>query len=442
MTLLQLTPALATHRGMRRRNNEDSVGYHYPNEPSILREAGAIFIVADGVGGLAGGEKASKMAVEVVTKHYYERTGDFSLAERLIAAVKRANQDVYQQFDSKAATTLVAVVIQNDQLIATSIGDSLLFLIHDGRIEQLNEEDVQPMGTHDPGKGSVLTKAVGHRVELEVETIHHRIAAGDRVLLCSDGLTRYLDETQLSKLATLRDPRDGVRRMIHEANQAGGADNISAVIIAVGEATPLESLPDHINRLNVRVAVAQEPMFTPDVSTKPNTQIPLAPREIDPTPPEEASTPGPIPIEAQSLPQAPSQTAGRNRLLLVGIGVLVLAALIIGSAIGLLGSEGSNAGGNAAAPGNGQMTVNDVNGPIRVGDVVELSESVVTQVRVGLSDQSVASFVTVPAAPYIIQDIFEDDEGLLWYRLLEEESSQTGWLAASELPAYQVISDN
>lgn len=71
MTLFRLTPALATHRGQRRRHNEDAVAYIYPDDPAILRDYGAIFLLADGVGGLRNGQEYSQKAVQAICDHYY-----------------------------------------------------------------------------------------------------------------------------------------------------------------------------------------------------------------------------------------------------------------------------------------------------------------------------------------------------------------------------------
>src|SRR6185369_801968 len=111
MTLLRLTPAVATHRGMRRRHNEDAVNYDYPIEPAKLQTYGALFVVADGVGGLSAGDKASTMAVEHLVQRYYAGNAAASAEERLAAAFLEVNNTVFKTLNRKGATTMVAVVI-------------------------------------------------------------------------------------------------------------------------------------------------------------------------------------------------------------------------------------------------------------------------------------------------------------------------------------------
>src|SRR5262245_32750703 len=114
MTLLRLIPAMGTHVGMRRRHNEDYIGYRYPDDIEILQESGALFVVADGVGGLSAGERASSMAVERLIKHYYAADSEIPPDQRLSIAFQQVNHDVYKLLNDPgkpAATTMVAVVI-------------------------------------------------------------------------------------------------------------------------------------------------------------------------------------------------------------------------------------------------------------------------------------------------------------------------------------------
>src|SRR5690606_22448944 len=103
---------------------EDAVGYEYPNDSSLLLSHGALFMVADGVGGLSSGDKASQMAVENLSKHYYRGDVSKGIAEGLSHAIQQANTDVFLEFDRQGATTLVAIVIHGNQMFSASVGDS------------------------------------------------------------------------------------------------------------------------------------------------------------------------------------------------------------------------------------------------------------------------------------------------------------------------------
>jgi PPM family protein phosphatase len=442
MTLLRLIPAMGTHVGMRRRHNEDAIGYRYPDDANSLQHAGALFIVADGVGGLSAGERASSLAVERLIKHYYSADPALPADERLEIAFQQVNFDVYKLLNDPgkpAATTLVAAVIVNDQLIAASVGDSQIFLIRKDDIQQLNEVDVLTDGSEEDG---ALTKAIGYREILELDAVTTRIEPNDVIILCSDGLTRYLNEQQLIRLSRLRDPRDSVRRMINETNQKGGADNVSVAIIRVGDALAESDVSKHIQKLVVPVAVDTQPMMTPNVETKPNTNIPLGRPE--------PAVPETFPVNENPIPKIvniprqtdkhpiPTPDKRRNYMVLIAVGVLVLGAVVFLSSLLFL-TQPDNPTPTSISPINATeqatptvdlstLTVSDAT--IVVGDAVLVAASIPTLVRVG---ESVGSFVTVPNTPYLIQEIFESSEGQLWYRLLDEATQQTGWVAAQDV---------
>lgn len=449
MTLLRLTPAMGTHVGMRRRHNEDSIGYRYPDAADVLQHTGALFVIADGVGGLSAGERASSLAVERLTKYYYGADSRIMAEERLATAVQKTNHDVYQLLNDPgkpAATTLVAIVVLNNQLLAVSVGDSQIFLIRDGEITQINEVDVLSDGSEEDG---ALTKAVGYHETVEVETISGTVEPNDILILCSDGLTRYLTDIQLIRFSRLRDPRDSVRRMINEANQNGGADNISVAIVHVGEALAENDTSKYVQKLVVPVSIDTQPMMTPNVDTKPNTNIPLSRPEL--------VVPETFPIAENPIPKSTSalhptsryprqrQDRGRNLVVMMAVAVLVIGAAVFFGALFFLTQDD----GSSSATTTLETIVNETesivptedlssetleNGIIAVGDRVMVADSIPTLVQIG---ESVGSFVTVPNTPYLIQEIFEDSEGQLWYRLLDDESAQTGWIAAIDTASAQ-----
>jgi protein phosphatase len=448
MTLLQLTPAMATHRGMRRRHNEDSVGYEYPTDLSKLQSYGALFVVADGVGGLSAGEQASQMAVEKLIEYYYNASPLISAEQRLALAFQRTNADVFRILKREAATTMVAIAIIDNQLIAASVGDSLIYRIRGDKIDQLNEEDVVHS---DDDQNGALTKAIGYREELELETIRGTLQSNDRILLCSDGITRYLKPEQLLRLSELRDPRDSVRRMLNEANAAGGADNVTALLVLVGAEISEAEIAKFQEKISVRVAVDTDPMIKLDVDSKPHTQLPMSrPEPVVPESiiesPEFPQRPVPqsTPSVTTSAPKSKS-AGGMNWLVIAGLAVLVLGSIIIGGGLVLLGNQNTNSVSPTAPPPDNTEAVTAEQsasesgenlGTAQVGDTITLSSSILTLVRVDNAD--LAAFVATPETPYLIDEIFEDSEGQLWYRLLDQESEQSGWVLEADLPNYQL----
>jgi serine/threonine protein phosphatase PrpC len=432
---------------MRRRHNEDAVNYEYPIEPAKLQAYGALFVVADGVGGLAAGDKASTMAVEQLVQRYYLGDSSVSTEERLAAAFQEVNLSVFKTLNRKGATTMVAVVIKGEELVAASIGDSLIFLIQGEKVSQLNTPDVLHS---DDAEDGALTKAIGYREDLDIETISGVVKPEDRILLCSDGLTRYLDESQLSRHANLRDPRDSVRRMINQANAEGGADNISAILVVVGEPIAPEEVGKHLQKMSVRVAVDTEPMMKADVPSKPTTMIPMA-RPVPSI--NEAMLESPKPPEARPEPKAstPKATApaGNNNMLIIGaVAVLVIGALVLGIAIPSFLSQPSATA--TTAPTDAPLITDEATieatatevveaNVLQEGDTIRLEESVVTFERV--DDRTVAAFVAAANTPYLIEELFTDSEGIIWYRLSDANSAQSGWVSENDLPAYRIIRD-
>ncbi len=430
MSILRLKPAMASHRGLRRRTNEDAVGAEYPNTQSVLSQYGALFMVADGVGGMSDGDQASQLAISQMTRHYYGGSSTEETSRLLLRAAEATNRAILQKLHQQAATTLVAVVIQEEQLTAISVGDSLLFHIHNGKIEQLNELDVLQDGSADDG---ALTKVIGYREIVETEVIQRTVQPGDVVLLCTDGLTRYLDSAHLTRLASLTDPRDAVRRMVTEANRMGGADNIAVVLVQVGEPIAPEDIQRHVSRLMMSVSIQDaEPMMRPDVATKPNTQLPYGLPEITTDPPP--TTPNPIPRATAPKPPA-AQAADRTPLIVLAIVILVLGAAILGGGIAL------SSGGETPEPTQTPAPVtprSEGAAGLVVGDVIVLQESVLTLARV---NTDVGAFVALEGSSYRIEEQFTDNEGQLWIRLQQEDSEESGWVAMDDLPPYQWLGD-
>lgn len=467
MTQLRLTPAMASHRGMRRRVNEDAVGYEYPVESEKLQNYGSLFIVADGVGGLDSGEEASRLAVEQLKRRFYGSAAGMPIEERMEAAVKQVNRDVYNAFNRKGATTLVAVVILDDHYIAVSVGDSQIFRIRDGKITQLNTEDV--MHSNDQNNGA-LTKAIGYRRELDIDLLHGEIQPDDSFILCSDGLTRYVSRDDIKRLATMPDPRDSVRRLINQANNAGGADNISVLIVKVGDVIDLAEVAAHKESISVSVAVDTDPMMMPDVPSKPTTQIPLS--RPEPNIPEEilteteplttsassqrnqakeranVSTPPPRPVAPPApLPQTADE--GANNLVIIGaVAALVVGAVIFAIALFSLNSGSApadtpatqvpqedtttDASSDEASPIDAQA---DEAAAIQIGDTIELNAATRTHSDIGGESDA---FLAASNTPYLVDNIVQDTEGQSWYRLVESETGETGWLPADDLPGYTV----
>lgn len=244
---LRLETAELTDVGRRRERNQDNLAHLIPSDPRMLDEKGALFIVCDGMGGHAAGEVASELGVKTIREEYYNTPGT-DVITSIATAVERANTAIYQHALenpelSGMGTTIVALVIAGGRAFVVNIGDSRAYIIRDGKMRQvtrdhswvaeqvrvglLTEEQAR---TH--SHRNVITRSLGTQpnvtADLFIETMHN----GDRVLLCSDGLHGYVDEGEIEQAVTGDNALDTtVHSLIDMANDNGGPDNISAMLV-------------------------------------------------------------------------------------------------------------------------------------------------------------------------------------------------------------------
>jgi protein phosphatase len=226
-------------------------------------EAGQLLIVADGMGGHAGGQRASSLAVAVLTEYLLdalsrlpEPTGEDRevLFASLPEAVKRTDERVIAEANrcpelhGMGTTVTLACILGNEATIA-HVGDSRCYLFRGGSLRQVTRDHsmaqemlrlgmIQPheAGTH-PWR-HIITNAVGaHEPGVDVEMHHLQLVPGDRLLLCSDGLTDMVpDETLATVLREEPNPARASERLVALANTQGGRDNITVVIARFDEA--------------------------------------------------------------------------------------------------------------------------------------------------------------------------------------------------------------
>lgn len=254
--LLPLTWAVSSDPGLKRSSNEDS----YSTRPDV-----GLFVVADGMGGHVAGEVASRVAVEAIEAFIEEtagadknRTWPFPFdptvsleANRLRAAFRLANRKIGAAIaDSQdlrgMATTASAVLLGPRSASVAHVGDSRVYVLRDGRLEQITndhswvEEQVRA-GTLSPTAArqhpwrNVVTRALSGGEDPEVDVTEVTPAPGERYLLCSDGLFGVVPDTRIAQLLGQQNVglEDICRGLIAAANEAGGPDNITALILQI-----------------------------------------------------------------------------------------------------------------------------------------------------------------------------------------------------------------
>ena len=238
--MTQLQAGAATDVGRVRQINED----RYLADEQL-------FAVADGVGGHQAGEVASQTSVETLARVFNE--GERT-TEGLVAAVEAANHAVWELAQGSrekrgmgTTLTALALVQENgeDALALANVGDSRAYMLQQGELIQLTEdhslvEELVRDGKLTPAEAqvhpqrSIITRALGMEPEIKVDSWEITPYTGDRVLLCSDGLTNELsDERIASTLRQLADPQEAAHDLVRQARAAGGSDNITVVVVDV-----------------------------------------------------------------------------------------------------------------------------------------------------------------------------------------------------------------
>jgi len=221
------------------------------NEDAFLARP-PLFVVADGMGGANAGEIASRRAIEGFAAGLPPGA---DAPSRLVAAIRSANSGIHRSAAADSSlsgmgTTLTAALVGEGDVTVAHVGDSRAYLIRDGAIEQLTRDHTlvdelvrQGRLTREEAAShpqrSIITRALGPEDEVDVDTSTHVLAEGDVLLLCSDGLTGMIDDPVL--LATVEDSRSlaaAARALVRKANEAGGRDNITVVLVRLAAAVP------------------------------------------------------------------------------------------------------------------------------------------------------------------------------------------------------------
>lgn len=224
-----------TDVGCVREHNEDSLAVAPP-----------LYVVCDGMGGHAAGEVASEIAAEIIAK----RAPRHLDAEALGRAVEEANLAIIRAAREGAGregmgTTCTAAMLENERLVIAQVGDSRAYLLHNGKLQQLTRDhslmaDLVEAGQITPEEAkthpqrSVITRALGSDPHTEPDLYELNVETGDRLLLCSDGLSTMLEDLEIEQvMRKVSDPQRCAAVLVNEAIAAGGYDNVTVVVVDV-----------------------------------------------------------------------------------------------------------------------------------------------------------------------------------------------------------------
>ena len=241
-----------TDMGRVRENNEDKFDFFIPDADETLEYRGMLFTVADGMGGHAAGQIASELALKQILRTYYEPS-DLEPQDALRRAITEANSIVFDTAGSIAeragmGATVTAAVLWGNRLIVGQVGDSRAYIACNSekvlrritqdhswvseqvRLGALSEEDAR----HSPFR-NVITRALGTASEVEVDLFEEELHRKDIIILCTDGLHGMVSDADIAEIACSFGPSEAALKLVNRANENGGTDNITVVIIRVEE---------------------------------------------------------------------------------------------------------------------------------------------------------------------------------------------------------------
>ena len=238
---------MRTDRGLVRDHNEDYILCHEPTSPQDEQENGWLYVVADGVGGADAGEVASEYASTQMLLHYINNTEQEHLGQRLVEAMQASNTDLrnlvaHRNGKQRMATTMVAAVFAGGRVYFANVGDSRGYHWRDGTLRQITKDQslvaklveegaiTEEEAASHPHR-NVILYSIGSEKKPQIDLFELPVAPGDKVFLCSDGLTRHVSDEEICAFLENADLEQTATEMVALANQRGGQDNISVAVI-------------------------------------------------------------------------------------------------------------------------------------------------------------------------------------------------------------------
>jgi len=321
----------ATHPGRKRDHNEDSLGFFEPEDPDQLAARGAIYIVADGMGGHEAGAVASDRAWRKVIDEYYYGDPSLGIKESLERAITIANEEIYRLASQNPTwtgmgSTIVAAVLRGEnELYVANVGDSRAYLVRGDQIRQVTKDHswvqqqvgdgiLTPEEAKRHPRRSAITRSLGRRPDVEVDIFEEAFLPDDKLILCSDGLSDVVRDEEIEKIVSEYKPQEAVEKMVDLANHRGGPDNITAIAISyptgIGGSTGIiKKIALGLGILAVVVIAAiigRSCIITPPIPTPaPSPTLTITPTS---PPPTATVTPIPTPVSPTPTPVPPTVT--------------------------------------------------------------------------------------------------------------------------------------
>lgn len=241
--------ATKTDVGMRRKNNQDSLAVQTLAEQESWEQRGHLFVVADGMGGHAVGELASKIAVDTIPLTFLKSRAD-DIPGALIESVEHANASIFQKGSEnhdfkRMGTTCVVLTLGPGGAYIAHVGDSRAYRVRKDRIEQVTfdhslEWELRRQGSLKPGDvflpeaKHVITRSLGPEESVQVDVDGpHVVMPGDKFVLCSDGLTGHVSDAEIGMIVRELPAEEAANLLVNLANLRGGSDNTTVIVVHV-----------------------------------------------------------------------------------------------------------------------------------------------------------------------------------------------------------------
>ena len=229
--------------GTDKQQNEDKVGYYFPQHPEVLLLRGQMFMIADGNGEGSTGEFASKLSIQIVIQEYFDEPWVGTIEAMLLKAVKSANTMIHDanienKSDNYFSASLTCAVIHQDTLYIAHVGNCCAYLVSGSNFEILTRHHIidvnngsdsyAPQGTQN---GSYIVRALGLDEDVNIDMIQRKVQINDHILLCTDGVYQAVSEQRLQEISIASSPQQACDLLLKFATENYLEDDATALIV-------------------------------------------------------------------------------------------------------------------------------------------------------------------------------------------------------------------